>query len=305
MKRILITGATGLIGTRLTKFLLAAGYTVTHISRSRPRGNHEVRSFLWDIDRSWIEPGAFKDVDAIVHLAGAGIGDEPWSETRKQEIIDSRVKSSALLRNELSNTPHSVKTFISASGISYYGTSDEKIFSEDDPPASDFLANVTQLWEQEAEKIRTLGIRVVELRTGIVLSDKGGVMDEFVKPIRWYVGAPLGSGKQWMSWIHIDDLCRIYIHAIESTYLTGPFNAVAPRAVTNREFMKATARALHRPILLPPIPKIFLKFLLGEMVYLATDGSHVSSEKIQRSGFHFQFDELSVALRDLFGKPSR
>lgn len=300
-KHILISGATGMIGKRLTTLLLQKGYSVTHLSRSRT-DDKDIRTFLWDVEKSWIEPGAFHGIDAIVHLAGAGIADKPWTEERKQEIIDSRVKSAALLKQELSEVNHQVKSFISASGISYYGTSDTKIFSESDPPGKDFLANVTQLWEQEVEKIKGLGIRVVELRTGIVLSNDGGAMNEFVKPIRWYVGAPLGSGKQWMSWIHIDDLCRIYIHAIENDFLEGPYNAVAPNAVTNREFMKVVAKALHRPILLPPIPSFFLKFLLGEMVYLVTEGSRISAQKIQRAGFHFQFEHLSSALDDLFGK---
>lgn len=290
-----------MIGRRLTTLLLDKGYVVTHLSRSRSEDT-TVRTFLWDVERSWIEPGAFDGIGAIVHLAGAGIADKPWTEERKQEIIDSRVESAALLKQELRAMKNQVKSFISASGISYYGNSDTKIFSEMDPPGNDFLANVTQLWEQEVEKIKSLDIRVVELRTGIVLSNQGGAMSEFVKPIRWYVGAPLGSGNQWMSWIHIDDLCRMYIHAIENDSLEGPYNAVAPNAVTNREFMKAAARTLHRPILLPPIPSFFLKFLLGEMVYLVTEGSHISPKKIQQAGFRFEFEHLSSALDDLFGK---
>lgn len=290
-----------MIGKRLTTFLLQGGFKVNHLSRSRSQQSG-VRTFVWDPEKSWIEPGAFEGVDSIIHLAGANVGDKPWTEKRKQEIIDSRVKSSALLKEELSNSKHSVKSFISASGISYYGTSEHIIFSEADPPGKDFLANVTQLWEQEVERVRSLGIRVVELRTGIVLSNEGGAMSEFVKPIRWYVGAPLGSGNQWMSWIHIDDLCRMYIHAIENDFLEGPYNAVAPNAVTNREFMKVAAQTLHRPILLPPIPSFFLKLLLGEMVYVVTEGSRISAQKIQDAGFHFQFEHLSSALYDLFGK---
>jgi len=301
-KHILITGASGLIGTRLTKILLEDGYQVTHLSRSREH-DKGVRTFLWDVDKSWIEPGTFEDIDSIVHLAGAGIADQPWTEKRKQEIIDSRVKSTALLREELSNMQHQVKAFVSASGINYYGTSEEKIFKESDVAGTDFLANVAWLWEQEVQKITALSIRVVELRTGMVLSNKGGAMDEFVKPIRWYVGAPLGSGNQWMSWIHIDDLCKIYIHALENESMQGAYNAAAPEAVTNREFMKTVAKALGRPILLPPIPKFFLKFLLGEMVSMAVEGSRVSSKKIQDSGFNFEFDKLENALKNLYPKP--
>lgn len=300
-KHILITGATGLIGSRLTEIMRQDGYRITHLSRSREHDSG-VRTFLWDVDRSWIEPGAFDDIDAIIHLAGAGIADKPWTEKRKQEIIDSRVKSTALLREQLSNQQHKVKVFVSASGVGYYGTSEEKIFNESDAAGNDFLANVTWLWEQEVEKITALSMRVVALRTGIVLSNKGGAMDEFIKPIRWYVGAPLGSGNQWMSWIHVDDLCKKYIHAVENESIQGAYNAVAPEVVTNRAFMKATAKALGRPIWLPPIPKFFLKFLLGEMVYLVVEGSRVSSKKIQDSGFHFEFDKLEHALNNLFSR---
>jgi uncharacterized protein (TIGR01777 family) len=288
----------------MTTLLLREGYKVTHLSRSRSHDN-TIRSFLWDVHQSWIEPGAFDEVDTIVHLAGAGVADEPWTEKRKQEIIDSRVRSSALLMKELGTTKNQVRSFISASGIGYYGTSEEKIFSENDLPANDFLANVTKLWEQEVDKINSLGIRVVKLRTGIVLSNAGGAMSEFVKPIRWYVGAPLGSGNQWMSWIHIDDLCRMYIHAIKNLSLAGSYNAVAPHPVRNREFIKTTATTLHRPIILPPIPRLFLKLLLGEMVYLVTEGSNVSSAKVQQSGFQFQFEHLPDALHDLFGNTRR
>jgi uncharacterized protein (TIGR01777 family) len=297
---ILITGGSGLIGRRLTTLLLQEGHQVTHLGRSRSHTN-QIRTFLWDVEKVWIEPGAFEGIDTIVHLAGAGVADEPWSEERKQEIIDSRVKSSALLKKELGITKNQVVSFISASGIGYYGTSDERVFVEDDSSGNDFLANVTELWEQEVDRISSLGIRVVKLRTGIVLSNDGGAMSEFVKPIRWYVGAPLASGKQWMSWIHIDDLCRMYMYAIKNVSLAGSYNAVAPHPVRNREFMKTAAKTLHRPIILPPIPGFFLKFLLGEMVYLVTEGSNVSSEKIQHSGFHFQFEQLSDALHDLFG----
>jgi uncharacterized protein (TIGR01777 family) len=302
-KNVLITGASGLIGTRLTELLLQRGYDVRHLSRTE--GDTRIQTFMWDVDSDWIESGALSGVDSIIHLAGAGVADEPWTENRKQEIIDSRVKSAALLRRELGESKHVVNTFISASGIGYYGNSEEKIFTEDDEPGDDFLANVTHLWEQEVEKINTLGVRVVEVRTGIVLSKEGGALAEFVKPIRWYVGAPLGSGNQWMSWIHIDDLCLMYIHAIENNSLHGPYNAVAPNAVTNRVFTKTLAKILHKPLILPAIPTFALKFLLGEMVTMVVEGSRVSPAKIQQTGFDFKFEKLDEALRDLFDQSTQ
>lgn len=302
-RSVLITGASGLIGTRLTEILLQANYRVCHLSRSKNDGN--VPTFLWDVEREWIEPGAFAEADAIIHLAGAGIADEPWTEKRKQEIIDSRVKSSELIRNTLAESNHRVKVFISASGINYYGTSDELIFTEADPPGDDFLANVVRLWEQGAEKFKSLGIRDVELRTGMVLSDKGGALAEFVKPIKWFVGAPLGSGNQWIGWIHIDDLCRMYQFAVENDSMQGAYNAVAPNPVMNRVLMKTLANVLRKPLILPPVPKFALKLLLGEMVSMVVEGSRVSPAKIQREGFQFTYKNIAEALRDLLGQSTQ
>lgn len=299
----MITGASGLIGSRLTTLLLQRGYAVSHLSRTA--GDTGIRTFLWNIESDWIEPGALTGIDVIIHLAGAGLAEEPWTEKRKEEIINSRVKSSALLKQGLSDSQHTVSCFISASGSSFYGTSEEKIFAETDKPGDDFLANVTRLWEQEVEKINALGIRVVRMRTGIVLSEKGGALEEFVKPIRWYVGAPLGSGNQWMSWIHIDDLCRMYIHAVENDALHGSYNAVAPNAVTNRVFTKTLAKVLHKPLILPPIPIFVLRFLLGEMVTMAVEGNRISPAKIQQTGFKFFFENLEDALRDLFNQSTQ
>lgn len=296
---ILIGGASGLIGTRLTHLLAEKGYAVSHVSRSKRRG--PVECYQWNLDDTWIEPGALSGKQVIVNLAGAGIGDKPWTERRKKEIIESRTRSTLIFFEALQEGSHQVHTYISASGIGYYGTAGgDRMFTEMDPPGDDFLALVTRLWEEAADRISSLNIRVVKLRTGPALSGSGGILSEFANPIRWYVGAPLGSGKQYISWIHIDDLCRMYIHAIEKASLVGPYNAVAPVPVTNREMMETTARALRRPIILPPIPKFVLKGLLGEMAYLALEGSKVSSSRVRDTGFSFHFDTLSKALSDLF-----
>ncbi|HEY8935827.1 MAG TPA: TIGR01777 family oxidoreductase, partial [Cyclobacteriaceae bacterium] len=231
VKHILITGASGLIGTRLTEMLLAKGYSVAHLGRSKKEDG--VKSFVWNVDKQVIQPGALKGITAVIHLAGAGVAEKRWTKDRKQEILESRAKSTALLYDELKKGHHNVTTFISASAIGYYGfENDTKIFHEDDEPGKDFLAQVTRQWEDEVNKINNLGIRVVKIRVGVVLSEKGGALKEMSTPIRMYAGSPLGTGKQMMSWIHLDDLCSIFIKMIEDEQHSGAFNAVAPHPVS-------------------------------------------------------------------------
>jgi uncharacterized protein len=296
MDKILITGGSGMIGSRITELLLKKGYQVAHLGRSRKSG--KVPSFIWDIPARKIEEGAFDGVTAIIHLAGANVGEKPWTKKRKQEILESRTHSTRLLFDYLKKT--SVKDFISASAIGYYGFEDEhKTFKEDDAPGNDFLADVVKRWETEVDQVVSLGIRVAKVRVGIVLSEKEGALKEMARPVKYYVGAPLGSGEQKMSWIHIDDVCRVFIHALENKSITGAVNAVAPVPVTNRDLTKAIAKALGKPLILPAIPKIVLKGLLGEMADLVVKGNSVSNEKLKASGFEYKFPNLSEALKDL------
>jgi len=298
-KRILITGASGLVGAALTALLLKEGHQVAHLGRSKRQGN--VPSYTWDVDKGIIEEGALNGVDAIVHLAGAGIADKPWTAKRKQEILESRTRSSALLYQTLKSTQHQVKAFISASAIGYYGFGgSDEVFTEDSKPGSDFLADVVNAWEHEVDKIYELGIRTVKIRIGIVLTNKGGALKEIAKPVYWGVGAPLGSGKQPMSWIHIDDLCAMFRWAVENENLSGAYNGVSPQWSTNREVTKAIAKALHRPLLLPPIPSFVLKLMLGEMANLVLVGSKVSAEKIQRTGFTYAYTDLDKAISSFY-----
>lgn len=297
-KNVLITGASGLIGTRLTEMLLAQGYQVSHLSRSA--GNDAVKSYRWDVEKRYIHPAAPNDIDAIVHLAGAGIADKPWTAERKNEILESRTRSSELLYDSLKHTTHRVKTFVSASAIGYYGLHDHGAeFTEQSPSGHDFLADVVTQWEAAVGRISALGIRVVKLRTGVVLSEKGGALKEIANPVRYFVGAPLGSGEQYVSWIHLDDVCRMYIQALEDESMQGAYNATGPYAVTNRALTKAIASVLRKPLFLPAVPAFALKTILGEMASLVLKGSNVSSEKIRQEGFVFQFDTLEAALHDL------
>jgi uncharacterized protein len=299
-KKILITGASGLIGSRLTELLIARGHSVVQLGRVKREGS--VPSFIWDPFEGIMDTNSIKHVDTIVHLAGAGIADKRWSSKRKKEILDSRLKSTALLHQTLKNIPHSVTSFISASAIGYYGfANDDKIFFETDSPGKDFLAEVTRQWESEVDQINTLGLRVAKIRIGIVLSEKGGALKEMVKPIKFGVAAPLGSGKQFLSWIHIDDLCEMFVKSIEDEKINGAFNATTDWC-TNAQMTKDIAQVLKRQLWLPPIPSFVLKTILGEMADIVLNGSKVSSEKIKQAGFQFRFADIDSALRNLLNR---
>lgn len=301
MAKILITGASGLIGKRLTEMLLEKGHEVRHLGRTKKQG--APRTFRWDIQKRFIEKGAIENIDTIIHLAGAGIADKPWTDERKREIIESRTLSTRLLYLELKKGNHKVSSFISASAIGYYGFRDkENLLTEEDGPGNDFLAQVVKKWEDEVNEISALGIRLVKIRIGIVLSKDGGALPEIAKPVRFYVGAPLGTGKQNISWIHIDDLCALFVQAVEDNSLSGTYNGVGPYPVTNKQLTLAIAKTMGKPILLPFIPTFVLRLLLGEMANLVLYGCKVSSEKLKATGFKYKFDTLEAALANLLQK---
>lgn len=295
MSKILITGASGLVGSRLTNLLLEAGHEVVHLGRTKKSGR--VKTFTWNIQEGIIDDEAFNGVDAVVHLAGAGVADKRWTPKRKLEILESRTQSTALLARYLEKHQQ-VKTVVSASAIGYYGFGlTDHEFTEASNPGNDFLAQVVKAWEGEVDKIENR--RTVKLRIGIVLSDKGGALKEMMTPIRLNVGAVLGTGNQFISWIHIDDLCRMFIKALEDNAMQGVYNATGPYAVTNREFTKAIAKKIDKPLWLPAVPSFILKLMIGEMADLILNGSVVSSSKIQKAGFSFRFPTIETALNDL------
>jgi uncharacterized protein (TIGR01777 family) len=298
-KNILITGASGLIGTRLTELLLERGHHVSHLGRKKKEGH--IASFAWDIEKKYIDPQAIVNADVVVHLAGAGVTDNRWTDKRKKQILESRTHSVALLFDAMSKSRPRVTTFVSASGIGYYGSEDkEEVLTEESAPGKDFLANVTCAWEESVNTLTSLAIRVVTLRIGIVLSEKGGALKRLALPVKFGIGAPLGSGDQYLSWIHLDDLCRMFIKAIENENMQGTYNATGIEPVTNRQLTHAIARVLKKPLWVPPVPGFVLKIILGEMADVVIHGSKVSSQKIQRLGFEFKFPDLRDALRDLF-----
>ncbi len=298
-KNVLITGASGLVGTRLTNLLMQKGYQISHLSRKNRVG--PITTHQWDVKKKKLDKEAINNADAIIHLAGAGIADKRWTDKRKKEILESRTNSTELLFEMLKSNPHNVKTFISASAIGIYGfAGEDKVFTEKSEPADDFLADVVKQWEASVDKMESLGIRVIKIRIGILLSTQGGALAEMMKPIKWGVGSPLGSGGQYMSWIHIDDVCRLFMQSIEEESMTGVYNAVAPHPVTNKELTKAIGKVLHKPIWLPNVPGFVLKIVLGEMADLVLKGSKVSANKIQEAKFSFSFSQLDDALEDLF-----
>ena len=298
---VLITGASGLVGTRLTELLLQSGYQVSHLGREKKSGS--VRSFVWDVKKRTMDPKALEGVDVIIHLAGAGVAEKRWSPERKKEILESRTKSSSLLYETLKNKKHLVKAVVSASAIGIYGfgLDDNKVMTEESPAGSDFLSNVVVEWEKAINQVNSLGIRLAKIRIGVVLSEKGGALVEMAQPIRLLVGSPLGTGRQLLSWIHMDDLCEIFIKAVEEDKMIGAFNAVTPHAVTNREMTKAIAKALHKPLWAPAVPPFVLRMVVGEMAEIVLNGSNISSSKIERAGFKFRFADLDAALQDLLG----
>lgn len=295
---VLITGASGLVGTRLTEMLLQRGHRVSHLGRKNKASS--VPSYVWDVNKGIVDKQALDKVDVIIHLAGAGVAEQRWSSTRKREILESRTASSALLFKTLASGNHQVKAIVSASAIGYYGIgTDENWKKESDPAGDDFLSRVVAAWEEEVGKIETLGLRVVKIRIGIVLSASGGALIEMGRPVRWGLGAALGSGRQAVSWIHIDDLCEIFIKAALDSQWSGAFNGVNPSPTTNAELTRKIASILHRPLWLPHVPGWFLRILVGEMADVVLGGSRVSAEKLLATGFSFHFLKLEDALSDL------
>jgi uncharacterized protein len=301
---VLITGGSGLVGTRLTELLLQKGFTVSHLTRKvedKRVGGKPIKTYLWDIKKGIIDEKSLLEADYLIHLAGAGVADENWSEARKNEIVDSRVKSIQLISNTLKAIPHKLKGFVSSSGIGFYGadTGDEYM-SEQHTAGTDFIADCCIQWEEGADEIEALGIRTVKLRTGLVLSEKGGALPRLTQPVRWGVGAALGTGKQWQSWIHLDDLCELYIKALTDEKMQGTYNAVAPNPVTNYDLTKISAQVLKRPFWMPNVPAFALKLVFGEMASIVLGGNYVLNQRIKlETDFKYRFVEVQGALEDL------
>lgn len=296
MKHILISGGSGLIGNQITALLEKKGFEVAWLSRSTQRR----KSFLWDVEKNQIDPQAMEWADAVIHLAGAGVAEKRWTPERKKLILESRTQSTKLLYSAIEMAENKPSTFISASAVGYYGfNTGTSLMEENNPAGKDFLAEVVQAWENEVKKMEGIHLRTVLLRIGIVLDQDGGALKEILK---LPVAAPLGSGDQWMSWIHIEDLARMFVFALEKTTLQGVYNAVAPNPATNQQLTREAAHASGKPYFGIGAPPFILKLVLGEMAAMVLGGNRVSCQKIQKAGFQFEFYELASALKDLFHK---
>jgi len=295
MEKVLITGGSGLIGRRLSFLLKSRGYEVRILSRSNnPKNNY--KTFVWNVSEQYINDSAFEGLNHIIHLAGAGIADKRWSEKRKKEIIASRVASTNLLYNSVKRLKTPLNSFISASATGYYGAvTSETIFEEKDKPAKDFLGKVCSLWEDSIFQFNEIKIRTVALRTGIVLSKDGGALKKMKTPII----TSLGNGKQYMPWIHIDDLCELYIKAIEDEQFKGAFNAVSSEHISNLSFSKKISKIFNYPFLALGAPSFILQIVFGEMSTIILNGSRISANKIKQAGFKFKFENLEKALKNL------
>ncbi len=306
METVLITGGTGMVGQYLTRLLIRKGYRVCWLSRKRGAitvEGYSVQVFQWNPTDQTIDENAVLSADHIIHLAGAGIAEQPWTKKRKQEILESRTKSSALIVKTLKETHNTVKTVVSISAIGWYGpdrSDNNNPFTEDMPAYPGFLGDTCKAWEESIAPVTALSKRLVWVRSGIVLSATGGAVTEFKKPVQSGIVPIFGSGKQVMSWIHIYDLCNLFLYAIENKGMEGVYNAVAPNPVTNRVLMKSLARSMGKSWALPiPVPAFVLQLLLGEMSIEILKSATVSSRKIEASGFQFTYPTIDKALANL------
>lgn len=298
---ILITGGTGLLGGRLVDYFSSLGMFPRLLSRKEDL-NAAIPRFEWNIRERKIDPRALEGVDVLIHLAGANVGEGRWTANRKKEIIDSRIDSTQLLYEAVAGMQNKPKTLICASATGYYGLQEfDHESQEDENSGDDFLAQVCKKWESEADRFQNLGLRVVKLRTGVVFDESGGALQKMTLPIRWFAGAPLGSGKQIIPWIHWKDWCGAVVHLVNENELSGAYNLVAPEPVTNATLTRLIARAIGRPMFLPNVPAFVLKLMLGEMSFIVLRGHKVSSQKLEASGFKFQYDTADQAISELLG----
>ncbi len=294
---VLITGANGMLATHLAK-VLEKNYTLKFLTRIVKSSNE----YLWDLKTGFIDPQALKEVNHIIHLAGSSIADKRWTLKRKQHIFSSRVDSAQLILEQLIKNKQVIDTFISASAIGYYGaTTTDNIFTEESPAGNDFLSTVCSKWEQAAYSFveNNVAKRISIVRMGIILAKNEGALKKIVQPIKLELGCGLGTGKQWMPWIHIEDLCNMYKFILDNQRLQGTFNAVAPEHLTNQELTLEIASRLNRKIYLPNIPAFIIRLLFGKRAVILLEGSRVSSGKIISTGFVFEYTAVRKALNNL------
>jgi uncharacterized protein (TIGR01777 family) len=297
-KNVLITGGSGFVGKQLTRVLIDSGYTVSILSRSKRAHTVDIFYYTWDIENQLIEEEAVLKADYIIHLAGANIAEKRWTEKRKEIVINSRKRSAELILSVVKQHNKKLEAFISASGIGIYGAvNGEAVCTENSRPASDFLGMVCQMWEAAADQFSQLGIRTVKVRTGLVVGKDDGFLNKLTPIFKLRLGSAIGSGKQYMPWIYVEDLCAIYLEALSNPNMSGAFNAAINDNTTNDIFSKTLAKVYGYSIWLPNVPAFLLKLVMGEMSKLVLAGRRVSSDKIEKMGFSFKHKNLEETLR--------
>ncbi len=299
MTNVLITGGSGLIGRRLTTMLQQQGYRVGWLSRQAATTDG-VRVFHWQPAAGQLDDAALLWADSLIHLAGETVA-QRWSKSARQRILHSRLQSTHLLADRLAASGKRLQSVICASAIGFYGHRPQEVLTEENPPGQGFLAEVTTAWEATTNKLATATDHLAKVRIGVVLATAGGALPRMMTPVKWGLGASLGNGRQWMSWITIDDLCRLFVFILQKR-LTGVYNGVAPTPVTNRDFTRMLARTLHRPLWLPAVPAPVLRLLLGEMSALLLDSARVLPKAALTAGFTFRNAGLESALQHLLAE---
>ena len=302
IKTILITGGTGFVGKGLVKLLLKKGYHISLLVRHEPEGMEDpnLRIFKWDVYKGEIDQDCIENADAIIHMAGEEIAAKRWTDERKKQIVESRTQSIRMIYDLLRKTKNQVNHIISASAVGYYGDRANELLTEESLPSKDFLAETCIAWEEAVDKGHKLGLRIVKLRSGIILAKDGGVLSQIDKPIRFGMGVIPGSGNQWISWIHYVDALNVYAFALENESLKGVFNLVAPRPVTVEDMTRSIARAMNKSPLFIHTPAFAMKIAIGEMSIMALESTKVSSEKLTNSGYNFKYPLMEEALAEIY-----
>ncbi|MDG2492592.1 MAG: TIGR01777 family oxidoreductase [Flavobacteriaceae bacterium] len=298
--KFLISGATGLVGKILIEHALKEGHEVHFLTRSKSKlGFHKgIKGFYWNPEEGLIDSECLNGVDTIIHLAGATVS-KPWTKKYKNEILTSRINTTSLLVKTLEGINHTVSSVVSASAIGVYPSSPDKIHNEEDPVSSgSFMEQVVIDWEKAVDEFQALNIKVSKLRIGLVLATQGGVLATLKIPTQFGLGAAFGTGQQWQSWIHVSDLARLFLTAANNKW-EGVYNAVAPEVVSQTEFIRQLAQRIRRPFFMPPLPKFLIRLMVGEMSTLVLNSHFVSSEKVKKENFTYNFPTLEKALKDL------
>ncbi|MCB9081238.1 MAG: TIGR01777 family protein [Lewinellaceae bacterium] len=305
MATVLLAGGTGLIGRRLSAKLTEKGYSVLHLSRSAS-STAEYPTYRWDLAKRFVDPEAIQRADYVINLAGAGIADKPWTAARKQVIIDSRVQGNELLAASFKQYG-APKAYLSGAAIGYYGDRPGDQWLKEDalPGAKGFLPESCLAWEKAIRQVANVGVHTLGFRIGIVLTPEGGALQKMLLPLKFHLSPYFGTGQQWYSWIHLDDICAIFMHGLEHPQMEGMYNAVAPNPVRNIDLARELARVIPGKQYLIPAPGFALRLALGEMADTVLSGSRVSADRIQESGFTFQFPELPGALENLLPSTKR